>query len=100
MSNPSKEKVSEAPLLPTELPHFGPTPMSILFMQDIEEFNSDYYKSQEYLEGGRGSSCEGGLEDGNHYEAVEEGRGLNDFVWPLEMLSVVENYGELGQRRK
>ena len=69
--------------------------MHVVPMQDTQEFNSNYYESQEYLEGGRESSCGGGSKDREHEEIAEEDGRLEDLLWPLEMLSAVENYGHL-----
>ena len=54
--------------------------MLVVPMQDIQDFNSNYYESNEYLDGRGESSCEGGSEDGEHDEAPNGGGGVDNLV--------------------
>jgi hypothetical protein len=55
---------------------------------DIGEHNEDYFDSQEFLEEGRGSSCEEFEEDKNFEGeyAFPEDRTLEELWWPAKVL--------------
>ena len=63
-----------------DLSYFGPNTIEVLPMQKTEEFKSRYYEPQEYLQGGRQSSCEEGLEKGELGNEEEKGGGLEEML--------------------
>ena len=86
--------------MPTKFLDLRPTSVLVLSLQDTQEFNSDYYKSQEYLEERRESSCKGGSEDGDYCEVLEEGGGLENLLSPPKLLNAAQNYGATVHREK
>ena len=83
------------PPMPTKILNLNSIPKQIPSIEEAQDFNSDYYKSQKYMNTGRQSSFEeeGTSQDGDGGEAMEEGEGLKELLWPPQLLNAANKYG-------
>ena len=74
--------------------------LQIVPMLNIEGFHLNYYQSQENLQEVSISSCEKELEDRESNEEIEDEKGLEDLLWPPEVLDAIEKYGFNSQNNR